>query len=150
MRIINVREHPEYMEQAITYFQNKWADENSMKVYEDCIAHSITTDSPLPIWYLMVEESEVIGCAGLITNDFISRGDLWPWICAIYIEERYRGKSLGKEFLSRAKTDAKKAGFTKVYLCTDHAGYYEKYGFTYIGDGYHPWGSSSRIYESYS
>ncbi|TYR78647.1 hypothetical protein FZC66_18785 [Priestia megaterium] len=41
-----------------------------------------------------------------------------------------------------------KAGFNKVFLCTDHIGYYEKYGFTYIDDGYHPWGSSSRIYES--
>ncbi|MBS4221876.1 GNAT family N-acetyltransferase [Lederbergia citrea] len=73
---------------------------------------------------------------------------LWPLICALYIENSYRGMSLGKELLLRAKADAEKAGFNKVFLCTDHIGYYEKYGFTYIGDGYHPWGSSSRIYES--
>ncbi|MFX3628850.1 MAG: hypothetical protein ACE3JR_05805 [Ectobacillus sp.] len=71
MQIINVREHSEYKEKAIQYFQSKWANENSMKVYEDCIAHSITTDSPLPVWYLLEESSEIIGCAGLITNDFI-------------------------------------------------------------------------------
>lgn len=119
-----------------------------MKVYEDCITHSITTDSPLPIWYLMEGSGEIIGCAGLISNDFISRMDLWPWICALYIEKSYHGRSLGKELILRAKADAESAGFNKVFLCTNHIGYYEKYGFTYIGDGYHPWGSISRIYES--
>lgn len=148
MQIISVREFPEYKDAAIQYFQSKWASENSMKVYEDSITHSITTESSLPIWYLMEDAGEIVGCAGLISNDFISRMDLWPWICAIYVEENYRGKSLGKELLLRAKADAKKSGFNKVFLCTDHIGYYEKYGFTYIGDGYHPWGSSSRIYES--
>ncbi|MFJ7995136.1 GNAT family N-acetyltransferase [Peribacillus frigoritolerans] len=96
----------------------------------------------------MEDSGEIIGCAGLISNDFISRMDLWPWICALYIDNSYRGRSLGKELLLRAKADAEKVGFNKVFLCTDHIGYYEKYGFTYIGDGYHPWGSSSRIYES--
>lgn len=43
--------------------------------------------------------------------------------------------------------DAKNAGFIAVYLCTDHIGYYEKYGFEYIGDGYHPWKEISRIYK---
>lgn len=148
MQIMNVRENPKYKEAAIKYFQNKWANENSMKVYEDSITNSIKTDSPLPIWYLMLEsEDEIIGCAGLITNDFISRMDLLPWVCAIYIEENHRGNALGKELLLRAQADAKKIGYSKIYLCTDHIGYYEKYGFSYIGDGYHPWGSQSRIYE---
>ncbi|MCF6137762.1 GNAT family N-acetyltransferase [Pseudalkalibacillus berkeleyi] len=148
MQIISVRENPEYKEKAIKYFQNKWANENSVKVYEDSISNSINTDSPLPIWYLMIDSGKIIGCVGLITNDFISRMDLMPWVCALYIEESSRGKSLGIELLLRAQADAKKIGYNKIYLCTDHIGYYEKYGFTYIGDGYHPWGSKSRIYES--
>jgi len=50
-------------------------------------------------------------------------------------------------FLEKAQKDAKKCRFTHLYLCSDHIGYYEKYGFTYLGVGYHPWGESSRIYE---
>ncbi|QDZ88526.1 GNAT family N-acetyltransferase [Priestia megaterium] len=148
MQIINVKEHVEYQDKAIKYIQNKWANENTLKLYEDCITHSLKTDNSLPIWYLLENTGEIIGCAGLISNDFISRMDLWPWVCALYIEESYRGMSLGEKLLLKIKEDTKNAGFNKLYLCTNHIGYYEKYDFSYIGDGYHPWGSSSRIYEA--
>lgn len=148
MKVISVRKSPEYKDIAINYFQRVWASQNTMKVYEDCITHAITTSSPLPQWYLLLEGDEVIGCAGLITNDFISRMDLYPWICALFIEEAYRGNGYGALLLEQAKLDAGKEGFPQIYLCTDHIGYYEKYGFDYIGVGYHPWGESSRIYVS--
>ena len=147
MQIINIRKNPEYLEQAIAYIQSKWANRRSKKVYEDCITKSIDTPSPLPIWYLLLDGEQIIGCAGLITNDFISRMDLCPWLCALYIDKKYRGQNLGNLLMVQMKEDVAKMGFDKLYLCTDHKGYYEKYGFTYIGDGYHPWGESSRIYE---
>ncbi|MFE0301286.1 GNAT family N-acetyltransferase [Priestia megaterium] len=148
MQIINVKENVAYQDKAIKYIQDKWANENTLKLYEDCITHSLRTDNSLPIWYLLENEGKIIGCAGLISNDFVSRMDLWPWVCALYIEESYRGKALGEKLLLKMKEDTKNAGFDKLYLCTNHVGYYEKYDFSYIGDGYHPWGGSSRIYET--
>ncbi|NNE02883.1 MAG: GNAT family N-acetyltransferase [Eudoraea sp.] len=146
MRIVSVREQPEFEHRAITYFQNSWKSVLPV-IYEDCISHSIHAKNSLPQWYLLEKEGELIGCAGLITNDFISRGDLYPWVCALFIEEKHRGNAYGSLLLEKARKDAKKAGFENVYLCTEHIGYYEKYGFTYIGQGYHPWGEESRIYE---
>ncbi len=148
MNIISVKEKPEYKEKATQYIQSKWASKDSLMIYTDCISNCITTSSPLPQWYLLEDNGVPIGCAGLITNDFISRMDLYPWVCALYIEKDYRGNTYGSMLLEKAKEDAKKGGFSSLYLCTDHIGYYEKYGFTYIGQGYHPWGESSRIYES--
>ena len=148
MKIISVKENPECKDRAIRYFQSKWATEQSMMVYEDCITHCITTSNPLPQWYILMEEDKIIDCAGLITNDFISRMDLYPWVCAIYIEEEYRGNAYGTILMEKAKIDAKAGGFNDLYLCTDHIGYYEKYGFEYIGTGYHPWGDRSRIYKT--
>lgn len=147
MEIISVKENPEYKERAVKYFQDKWASEESLMIYEDCIANCITSPNPLPQWYLLVDNEAIIGCAGLITNDFISRMDLYPWVCALYIEEDFRGNGYGSLLLKKAKEDAKVGGFSCLYLCTDHVGYYEKYGFEYIGQGYHPWGESSRIYQ---
>lgn len=142
----SIRENPEYKDISIKYIQDKWASEKSMKVYEDCITNCVTTLSPLPQWYLLMDKNKIIGCAGLITNDFISRMDLYPWISSLYIEKEYRGNSYGSILIEQAKNDAKKNGFSKLYLCTDHIGFYEHYGFEYIGTGYHPWGGSSRIY----
>lgn len=148
MKLISVRETPSYTERALAYIQSKWASEASRMVYEDCIKSCVRTSSPLPHWYVLVDEQdEIIGCAGLITNDFISRMDLYPWICAVYIEEAHRGNGYGHLLMTKAGEDAAAGGFDSVYLCTDHIGYYEKYGFNHIGTGYHPWGDTSRIYE---
>ena len=144
---IALREHPELCDAAIAYFQATWASDASLMVYDDCIRHSLTTENLLPRWYLLTDDGAIIGCAGLITNDFISRMDLYPWICALYVEKSHRGRALGQRLLARAEADARRAGFSAVYLCTDHIGYYEHYGYTHIGTGYHPWGESSRIYE---
>lgn len=145
MRIISVRENPEFTEKTIQYIQTAWS-EVSPVIYRDCIENCIGAAQPLPQWYLLEKENEIIGCAGLITNDFISRMDLYPWICAIYIDEKHRGHAYSKLLMDKAKTDTKKAGFTHLHLCTDITGFYEKFGFAYIGQGHHPWDAESRIY----
>ena len=146
--IIAVREYPEYLDRAVDYFTSKWGI--SRNIYQDCIANSLTTERPLPRWYLMIRDNEIIGSYGLIANDFISRQDLWPWICAVYIEESERGKALGSRLLAHGRREASKLGFPMVYLSTDHAGLYEKYGWRYIGQGYSVSGESTRMYEAES
>lgn len=146
MKIISVREHPTYKDRAIAYFQEKWPSVSPI-IYEDCITHSINARDNLPQWYLLEKEGEIIGCAGLITNDFISRGDLYPWICAVFIDEKQRGNAYSTLLIDKAKSDTKKFGYEYLYLSTSHVGFYEKYNFKYIGQGYHPWGEESRIYE---
>ena len=148
MHILSVREQPEKAGLVTAYFQKHWASENSMMVYEDCIHNCLHADSPLPQWYLLMEGETVVGCAGLITNDFISRMDLYPWLCALYVEPEFRGRGNAGRLIEKCREDARKGGFRKLYLCTDHIGFYERYGFCHIGTGYHPWGESSRIYMS--
>lgn len=144
---LSVREHPAYATQALAYIQNKWANEKSMPLYEDCMQSALKTTSSLPQWYALMDGARIIGCAGLITNDFISRMDLWPWLCGLYVEKDCRGHGYGALLMERARRDAHKAGFSRLYLCTGHVGYYERYGFAYLATGFHPWGEKSRIYE---
>jgi len=146
MRILSVRQEPEYKDIAIKYLQQSWPEVSPI-MYEDCISNCIGAEQFLPQWYLLEKDNQIIGCAGLITNDFISRGDLYPWLCALYIDEIHRGNGYAALFFEKAKQDTKTGGFKYLNLCTDHIGYYEKYGFRYIGQGYHPWEEESRIYQ---
>ena len=90
----------------------------------------------------------IMGGYGIITNDFISRQDLWPWFCALYVDEKYRSLGLGKMLLEHGRSQAGKLGFEKLYISTDHIGYYEKYGWEYLGNGFDHAGESARIYQA--
>ena len=46
-------------------------------MYEDYIANCISTTNPLSQWYLLEDEGNIIGCAGLITNDLLAE---WIYI----------------------------------------------------------------------
>lgn len=128
-------------------YSNVGASEVLPIIYNDCMNHCIGASKPLPQWYVLSKDGDFIGCAGLVTNDFISRMDLYPWLYALYINENHRGNNYGQILIEKAKEDARRFGFANLYLCTHHIGYYEKYGFCYIGDGYHPWNEQSRIYK---
>jgi N-acetylglutamate synthase-like GNAT family acetyltransferase len=144
--IISVREHPELLEDIIAYFQQIWANSNTMAVYDDAIRSALISDNALPQWLVLRKEGVIIGCAGLITNDFISRMDLWPWLCALYIDEAHRHHGYSRILIEHVKKQTRDLGFDHLYLCTDHKDYYEKFGFRFIGTGYHPLGESSSIY----
>ena len=146
MNIINVRECPEWLARAADYFSSRWNIDRAL--YLDSIGDSISTSMPMPRWYLMLRGEDIVGGFGLIENDFMARTDLCPWLCAVYIEPAERGMELGSRLLEHGRREAAKLGYGKVYLNTDHVGYYEKYGWRYMGDFAHQGGSDTRVYEA--
>ncbi|MDD3153613.1 MAG: GNAT family N-acetyltransferase [Victivallaceae bacterium] len=145
LRMVSLRENPDRLEQFIGYFSSHWGHE---AVYRDCMTACLHTASPLPQWYLLMDGETILGGCGLIVNDFNARQDLWPWLCALYVEENHRGHAYGSRLLRNAQEEAAKAGFQTLYLVTDHVGYYEKYNFEWIGMTSDPFGGSSRIYQA--
>ena len=143
--ILNIRENPALLDRAADYFSSKWPVPR--QVYYDSMADSISTPAKTPRWYLMVDGDAIIGAFGLIENDFMVRKDLTPWVCAIYIEEAFRGRGLGANLLQHARREANALGFETLYLCTDHIGYYEKYGWQFFGEEESEFGGNSRVYE---
>ena len=70
MRVISVRENPEYKEVAIKYFPSKWT-EVAPEIYEDCITHAVGSEDVLPQGYLLEKEGIIMGFAPPIST-FVS------------------------------------------------------------------------------
>ena len=69
-----------------------------------------------------------------------------PWLCGLYVERHARGAHLGNMLMRHAEAETKHLSYTALFLSTDHVGYYERYGWEYIGNGYEPSGDPTRIY----
>jgi GNAT superfamily N-acetyltransferase len=149
MRIISVRQESKYKEAAVKYIHSKWGNQTNYKLYEDSIFGCVSSREPVPYWYLMESDNQIVGCIGLIDHDFINRIDLSPWLCSLYVEKDHRGKAFGALLIEQVKKDAEKEGFKRIYLCTELNKFYEKYDFNYIEEGFYPNGEPSKIYETY-
>lgn len=148
MKTISIRELEKYKEIATKYIHSKWGWSGNYQVYEDSIYGCVNTKESTPYWYLLEEDDKILGCAGMIDHDFISRTELSPWLCSLFVESHCRGKALGSILIEKVKEDAKKEHFDSIYLCTDLEGYYEKYGFYYFGEGFYDDGSLAKIYKA--
>ena len=145
--IINVKDFSSGLNRAVEYIHNKWGNKNNYPFYYDEISNSSGDANRLPKFFLMLRQSEIIGCYALLVNDLISRQDLLPWFACLFIEEHCRGQRLSNKMFAHAKNEILKMGYSQVYLTTDHDGFYEKFGWTRIEDGYNFLGTKSRIYK---
>ncbi len=128
--ILRLADRPELVKAAAAWFHQKWgvplaAYSRSM---EDCLQKS----GPVPQWYLAVENGRIIGGLGVIENDFHSRKDLAPNVCAVYVEEDRRRNGVAGAMLERACADMQAKGIGTLYLVTDHTSFYERYGWEFF------------------
>jgi GNAT superfamily N-acetyltransferase len=144
-KIIRMHEHPGGLDEAIAYYHSKWGRDGNYPFIDDAIKHSNYDD--LPQFFVMLKGLRIIGCCGLIVNDLISRHDLYPWVCGVYVEESERNRGLAGKLLDFAAREAGRVGYKTIYLSTDHTSFYERYGWEYIGDGVEPDGEAARIYK---
>lgn len=146
MNIELITKESDLLGRGIEYFWKKWGNESNFDFYKDCIENSIFDDNSLPKFYLMLDENKIIGSYALLTNDLISRQDLFPWFACLFVDENYRNQGLANKLMKHGIDESRKRGFDNLYLSTDLNDFYEKKGWKYYSKGFTFLGDSVKIY----
>ncbi|MBQ8194452.1 MAG: GNAT family N-acetyltransferase [Oscillospiraceae bacterium] len=152
MKLISLKEHPGLFDQALACCKTNWS-----KVYASFCRtadESVSADTLPQTWLLMggADDTEILGFCQLVSNDGLTRNaELCPFISTLFVLPQYRdGHGFGELLLTHAKYEAALLGYDKLYVCTDHIGYYERHGFHEIGMDIAVWGSPCKIYCCYT
>lgn len=136
-RIIRLTDKPAIKEDAAKWFHEKWCI--PLAAYTESMEECLSKRDSVPQWYAAIENDRIIGGLGVIENDFHDRKDLYPNVCAVYVEEDKRRNGVAGALLDYVCTDMKEKGFDTLYLLTDHTSFYERYGWEFLcmvqGDG---------------
>lgn len=129
--IIRITEQPALIHPAAAWFHSKFSVPE--EAYRESMQESVKSTSAVPQWYLVLDADAIIAACGVIENDFHERKDLAPNVCAVYVEGAYRGQGIAGRLLHFVAEDMHAKGIDTLYLLTDHTGFYERYGWEYIG-----------------
>ena len=142
--ILSLRERPELLESAATWFHQKWGVPR--EAYHACMTAYLNRQTEYG-WYLCLAENLIVGGLGVIENDFHDRKDLSPNVCAVYTEEACRGQGIAGRLLHFVVEDMRTKGITPLYLVTDHTGFYERYGWEFLCTAHEDdSGNETRVY----
>lgn len=95
---------------------------------------------------LLADGDRLVSFVTLAQRDCIDDDALSPWIGFVYTFPEYRGHRHVGKLIRRCEEIAAENGVPKIFVCTDHVGLYEKYGFSYIETRADIYGGDSRLY----
>ena len=95
--------------------------------------------------YLLTDENKLMAFVTMTRRDCIVDDNLFPWIGFVYTFPESRGNRYSELLINNCADIAKKKGFEKLWIATDHDGLYEKYGFVYLENRIDCWGEDSKV-----
>lgn len=93
--------------------------------------------------FVALEGDCILGYCTFCKTDCIPDVTYTPYISYLFVGEPFRGNRLSQKLIACVMEYAKKLGFDKVYLVSDHISLYEKYGFIKVDQKPAPWNSNT-------
>lgn len=131
VRIDSLHRHPHLVEAVARLIHEEfWKEVEGGMSVADLVAHLETVRDPdrMPLCLVALAGDELAGTVNLIDNDDRKRTHLHPWLAAMVVVARHRGKGIGTRLVRALLGEAARLGFGAVYFGTDGPAFYERLG----------------------
>ena len=131
MKILNLKECPEYLTILAEWHHNEWSYLYPDQTLNDRVTsmQQYLDNNLIPSTYVAMEDGSLLGSAALIKHDMDTRLHLTPWLASVYVAPQFRKKGIGSRLVTHVTDEAKKAGITNLYLFTpDQEDFYKRLG----------------------
>lgn len=135
MEIVALPERPEAIVTCARWAFETWGGDRVDSAAEAARLWRKELAAPgLPLRWVAVAGSEVLGMASLVADDLPARPDLTPWLADVFVPPERRGRGIATALVGTVERAAAGRGLTKLYLHTEHAvGLYARLGWREIG-----------------
>ena len=139
MKIYNVKEKQEYIEEIARLSKLEWAEYDTEEELNNKIQQTINKiknnlDNPSYCKLVLLDNDNLVGFISIFPTDGDECQELTPWYATMYVKKEYRGLGYSKILNDAILKEAKRLGFKKIYLKSELKNYYEKFGAKYIKD----------------
>lgn len=139
MKIYNVKEKKEYIEEIARLSKLEWSEYNTEEELNKKIKETINKitnnlDNPNYCKLILLDDTKLVGFISIFPTDGDECKNLTPWYATMYVKKEYRGLGYSKILNDAILKEAKARGFKKIYLKSELKNYYEKFGAQYIKD----------------
>ena len=135
MEIIRLEHSNNYIFDKICEWNYNWwgiRNNNSFEEVKCNLEHCLCKER-LPQTFVALIDGEPAGMYQLsMSEDLISRPDIYPWLINVYVDEKFRGRKVCRKLMNTVNENAKKANLTELFLYTKHIGLYEKFGWEFV------------------
>lgn len=123
-------QHPQHLRTVAGWiYREFWEDRNG---YDQATLEKLLGDADdpdrIPLSLIALADGVPAGTVNLITHDNSKRPELTPWLAALVVVRKYRGRGLGSALVKRLLTEASRLGTATLYLGTDTPGFYTRLG----------------------
>lgn len=137
MKIYNIKEKQEYIEEVATLTKLEWAEYKTKEELNNKIQETINKiknnlENPNYCKLILLDKKTLIGFISIFPKDGDECQELTPWYATMYVKKEYRGLGYSKILNDAILKEAKKRGFKKIYLKSELKNYYEKFGAKHI------------------
>ena len=139
MKIYNIKDKQEYIEEIARLSKQEWAEYNTEEELNKKIQETINKiknnlDNPNYCKLILLDDDKLVGFISIFETDGEEYQELTPWYATMYVKKEYRGLGYSKILNDAILKEARNKGFKKIYLKSELKNYYEKFGAKYMSD----------------